>query len=701
MRASASLFSTLGTNAFLGRVLIPEDEAGSGRPVVLLTHALWTRRFGANPDIVGTTIVLNGEQHVVVGVLPASYITPVREVEVIAPFPIDADPRRNARDSGFLRLIGRLRPGVTTDEAARDLDAIMARLRAQYPVTNATHAGVRITEWHSALVGRTKLLLVMLQTAVALVMAVACANLANLFLASALRREQEFAVRAALGASRGRLVRDVIAESAVLAALGSAGGILLGMSARTMLVSLAPADLLRASGGAGLDWHVIVFATAVTCVATLTLAALPCWRILSGTLGTHLRTGARTEGSAHARGARRALVAIEVALAFALVTTAVLLTQSFARLQAVDPGFRVDHLLTVRLSLPRSHYRDRAAAVLFAESLRPRLRTVPGVLDAAAVNVVPLNGYRATADVWPASRPEPAPEQRVEAHYRMVGPGYFATFGVAAVEGRATTDRDRDDSEPVVLVNRALARRFWNGRSPVGEYLVLRDDRDETVRRARIIGVAADVKHFGLDTESTPDVYVPIAQVPEGTIGWLMNNMYWGVRTSVEPDALREAVRREIRGVDPNVPASAMRTMEEALALASEPRRLNLYLVRVFGLAALALAAAGIYSVTAFSVSARTRELGIRAALGASPSANVRVLLEDAGKPLLLGLVLGGAISVAAAPAVRSILFGVTLASPGSMAAVGSLILTVGFAAALTAAARVGSVDPITALRSE
>ena len=424
MRASASLFSILGVGAEAGRLLLPEDEHGGGR-VVVLTHGLWTRRFARDPAVIGTTILLNGEAHTVVGILPRECITPIREAEVIAPFLIDSDPRREARDSGFLRLIGRLRPGVTAQQATTDLDAIMRRLRVEHPDTNATHLGVAVREWHRALVAKAEPLLVLLQAAVALVLAAACANLANLFLGSALHREREFAVRAALGASRGRLVRGVLAESCVLAVAGAAGGVAFGLAGRRALETLAPADLLHASGGAALDWRMVSFVAAATCAAALTFAAVPCWRIVRGSLGADIQGGVRSTQSATARTARQWLVGIEVCVAFALVVTTVVLSQSFARLQAIDPGFRADHLLTVRLSLPKGRYPDRAAVVRFTDNLRPRLLNLPGVVDAAAVNVVPLNGYRATADVWPGDRAEPEPADRPEAHYRMVGPAYF------------------------------------------------------------------------------------------------------------------------------------------------------------------------------------------------------------------------------------------------------------------------------------
>jgi len=699
MRATSNLFTALGTQAALGRTLVPDDESGAARRVVVLSHGLWKRRFGADPNVLGLSIVLNGDAYSVVGVLPSAFVYPVRDADLVAPFPTSTDPRRTSRDLGFLRVIGRLRAGVTIEQARQDLDGIVARLRAEYPITNATHAGTTVAEWHSVLVARVRPLLLLLQAAVALVLAVACANLANLFLVAAIRREREFAVRSALGASRARLVREVFAESGLIAIAGCLGGVLLGSVARRMLLALAPGDLLTISNDAALDRHVIAFALTAATIATISFAAIPAWRLATGTLGAHLRDGTRTTGSI-GRTARRWLVGIEIALASALITMTVLLSQSFARLQSVDPGFRADHLLTVRMSLPRGRYRTRADVVRFTEELRSKLLGIRGVDDAAAVNVVPLNGYRATVDFWPADRPEPPAAERPEAHYRMVGPSYLSTFGVPLIQGRALDEHDTSISEPVIVINQTIAHRYWRGRSPVGEYLVVRDTGDNTVRRPRIVGVVGDVKHFGLDTESTADLYIAIPQVPEPSIQWLANNMYWGVRTTGEPAAVRKSVRREIKAVDNDVPAS-MRTMDDMMEVAVAPRRLNLWLVRVFGIAALTLAAAGIYAVTAFSVSIRTREIGIRAILGARPLQNFTIVIADVSKPMLAGLAAGVLLSLAAAPALRTFLFAVNPVAPLTIALVSALLLSVGVLAALIGAWRLKSIDPVIALRTE
>jgi putative ABC transport system permease protein len=699
MRTTANLFPMLGVEAALGRTLTPDDEKGAGHRVVLLTHGLWVRRFGGDPNVIGTSILLNGDSHEVVGVLPRAFVAPVREVDLIAPFPMDADPRRNGRASSFLRLIGRLAPGVTPAVAQADLDAIVARLREKYPETNSTHLGTRVTDWHGALVAPARPLLVLLQVAVGLVLVVACANVANLFLASALRRESEFAVRKALGASRARLARQLLLESSLMALAGGLTGVALERVIRNALDALAPTVLAPLVAGRGVGWSVMMFAAAATATAALAFGLVPALQASFAT-GAGALQGSRTGRSPRGRRARQTLIAIEVALALALAIATVLLSQSFLRLQSVNLGVREDHLLTMRLSLPRARYAHRADLVRFVEALGPRLLGIPGVLDAAAVNVVPLNGYIATADVWPADRADPPKGQRPEAQYRMITTSYFHSFGVPLLAGRSFDAQDTSGSEAVVVVSETLAHRFWQDRSPLGDSLLVTDSELGT-RHARIVGVAGAVRHFGPDTKATLDVYVPISQVPEPTTVWLANIMYWGLLTSTDPGALKEPARLAVQQVDPDVPASAIRSMDEALDIALAPRRLNLTLVTVFASAGLLLAACGIYAVTTFSVTLRTREMGIRTALGADPSHNVAVLVRDAALPIAGGLAAGVALGAAGAPMLRSVLFQVDPLAPIPVLGVTAALLAVGIGAAVIAAWRVRSVDPLVALRAE
>jgi predicted permease len=427
---------------------------------------------------------------------------------------------------------------------------------------------------------------------------------------------------------------------------------------------------------------------------TTAAGVLPAWRVGSGAP----LTSARAASPANRR-LRGALVASEVAVASLLIVTAVVLAQSFARLQRVDPGFRTDGLLTARLSLPRGRYPRTADAARFVEGLRPRLLAIPGVVDAAAVNVVPLNGYHATADVWPADRPAPPPAERGQAQYRMISPTYIRTFAVPLVAGRSFDDHDDAAGTPVVLISRTLARRYWTEASAVGAEIVVADA--DPPRRARVVGVAGDVKHYGLEAEVTPDVYVPIAQVPDAAVQWLANNMYWGVRASGDPARLAGPFRRALKEVDADVPASAVKTMDEALQAALAPRRLNLRIVAAFAALALALAAAGVYAVTAFSVALRRREMAIRAALGAAAGDNVRMMVADAARPIVTGLGIGLAGAAAAAPALGTVLYDVDPIAAGPFAGVGALLLAAGIIAAVAAALPIRRIDPLEALRTE
>ncbi len=694
MKTTAAFFEMLGTPISLGRAFATDDAT---RQVAIISHGLWVRRFGGVGGALGEEMVLNGERYTIIGVLPDRFVTPVRDADVVVPFVREQDPRRDVRDSRFLRLIGRLRPDVSASQAQADVSAIVGALRKAYPTTNAAIAGAHVDTWHRALVSKARPALILLQAVALFVLLVACANLANLFLVSAIRRDREFSVRAAVGGSRLRLARQVLIEGALMASAGAAAGLLLDVWARRTIVALAPADWPAVASDASLDWRVLLFTAGATSIATLACSSLPAWRVAVANPATALQSASRDDGANVGRGVRRALVSVEVALATALVLMTVLLSDSFARLQGVDPGFRRDHLLTVRLSLPRTRYAQRARVEEFIERLRPRLLALPGVADAAAVNVVPLNNYLATSDLWRADRPTPSPDQVPEAHYRMVTPGYLHTFGIPVIAGRVFDDHDTASSPSVVLVGHRLALRLWPGESPLEKEIVITDA--PVPRRATVVGIVGDVKHMGLEVEPTADVYVPIPQVPEFTIQWLTNNMYWGLRTTVEPDTLREAVRREVHSVDRDVPASSMKSMDEVLDAAVAPRRLNLWLVRLFAGAALLLAAAGVYAVTAFGVASRRRELAIRLALGAGYSTNMRTVLDDVLRPLVVGLIGGSVIVGLTMPALRAMLVGVQTVGPMTFGVVTSGVLGVSLLAASLGAVKLRVIDPLAALR--
>jgi putative ABC transport system permease protein len=692
MRVSPDYFDVTGAGVELGRAIQPTDE---GHPIVLISHGLWQRRFGGAPDVVGKTLVLNDEAFTVAGVLGRDFVSLVRDAEIVAPFSASADPRRANRAQGFLRVIARMTRGLTHDQVAADLDAVSARMRAAYPDAHGSDTGVLVKSLHEEISGRAAPMLRMLFAAVAVMLLVACANIANLFLVRGAARRRELAVRAALGASRGGIVLQLLTEAAVLAGVGGALGVLVARALVHGLIALGPADLPRA-GEVGIDWRVAVFTLGVSLGASVLFGLAPAIQASRGDLRDALKGGDRAASGGSGR-LRATLVFAEVALSTLLLISAALLARSFQRVTTVDPGFRPSQVLTIRLSLPRARYSTRAAIENFYQEVHPRLAALPGIRAVAAANVVPMNGYLATTAFFiDGVLVKDAPE----AHYRMVSPDYFRALGMTLRAGRAFTPADRSNALPVAIVNETFVRQYWHGANPIGARMRL-DDGEKVPRVVEVIGVINDVKHFGLEKDSTIEVYVPISQVPDATTIWLANNMYWVVETIGAPLAATNAVRREIAAVDPGVPASFVRSMDQWVGASIASRRFNLELVAAFALAALLLAGVGVYAVSASAVSMRTREIGIRTALGASRGEVVRLVLRNGLAPVLPGLLAGTVGAFVLGPPMASLLFGVAPYDPASHAIVAVTLTTAALIASYVPARRAGMLDPIVALRAE
>jgi putative ABC transport system permease protein len=692
-------FALLGVRPILGRTPLAEEERGGGPRVVLLGHSLWRRRFGGDAAVLGRKIVLNGEPFTVVGVLPPDCIPGGREADLIAPIFIDQDNRRENRAAGFLRGLGRLAPGVTRSQAQAELDRIGRALAQEHPDTNAARPGISVTPLHDEVVGRVRAMVLVLQGAVGLVLAIACANLAHLTLARASTRGHELAIRSALGAERGRLARLLVGETLALAFAGGVLGLLLGRAGLALLLALGPQDLPRRDQ-LGIDGPIALFAAGLALLAGLLSGLAPVLRFAGSEPQEALQGGGRAVTRHAGGGARRALVALEVGLSLVLLTGAGLLLRSFRRLEAVDPGFDPARLLTVRLSLPRARYGDPAALAAFFDWLAPRIRELPGARAAAAASVVPFMEWRASVEFAVEGRPGARAEERPSALYRMVSPGFLQALGVPLRRGRHFSDHDRAGAAPVAVVNETLARRFFADGDPVGAFLTI-DDGGLPARKVEIVGVAGDVKHHGLDGPPTYDVYVPMAQIPPGVAIWLANNMSFVVRTAGEPMALADALRREVHAVDPEVPASGVRTMEDLMRGSLGARRLNLVLVEGFGLAALLLAAIGTYAVTAQAVAQRTQEMGVRVALGARRGQIMALVFGQGLRPVGVGLGLGLAASLAVLRLASSLFFGVSAHDPATLLAVVVLLTAVALAAIYAPARRATRVDPVIALRSE
>ena len=691
MRVSADYFELTGAGVQIGRAIQREDEH---RPVVVIGHGLWQRRFGGAADVLEKSLVLNGDTFSVIGVLSRDFVSLVRDAEVVAPYAPSTDPRRSNRAQAFLRVVARLKPGATFAQAKDDLDGIVRRLRTEHPDTNGSDTGARVASLHDELTGRSAPMLRMLLAAVLLVLLVACANIANLFLVHGAARRRELAVRAALGAPRARIVAQLVAEASILGLAGGTLGLLVAGLLVPGLLAVGPANLPRVAE-VTIDLRVALFTLAVSLGASLLFGIVPALQATRGDLRQGLNTGGRGSGGGGSR-VRAALVLVEVALSAVLLLTAALLARSFQHVQAVDPGFESASVLTVRLSLPRAEYQGRAAIENFYNQVQPRIAALPGIRAVAAANVVPMNGYLATTTFYVDGV---LTKQETEAHYRMISVDYFRALGIPVLIGRPFGPADSSTSAPVAIVSRTFAQKYLAGRA-IGRRMRL-DDGEKTPREVEVVGVVGDVKHFGLEQETTIEVYVPMSQVPEPTTIWLANNMYWVMRTDGAPLAAANAVRREITAVDPSVPASFVRSMDQWLASTVAPRRFNLLLVEAFALAALLLAAVGVYAVSASAVASRTREIGIRTALGASRASAIGLVLRGSLAPILGGLAAGMGIALLSANALSSLLFGVSPTDPGSMAAVVLALLFAALLASYVPARRAAKVDPLIALRAE
>jgi putative ABC transport system permease protein len=699
LRISANAFRILGVEAAVGRVLLPADDTPGQQRVVVLSHGLWQRRFGADPRIVGQTLTLNDAGYTVVGVLPPQFFFPIRDAEMAIPLAPDADPWRDLRTSvNFLRGLARLKPGVTREQAEAELTALAERLRRQYPVANAQKLGVTLTPLHEEVVAGFRLALWVLLGAVGVVLLMTCVNLANLALARAAGRRREMTIRTALGATRWRLVQQLTIESLLLAVLGGTAGLFLACFGIDLLLALGPASLPRAAE-VGVDFRVLGFTLALSLLAGVIFGLAPAWQATRVNLNDALKESARGTGGAQHGRTRGLLVVCEIALSLTLLVGAGVLVRSFLRLQAVDPGFEAKNVLAIRLSLPKTHYPDRAAATTFYDGLRPRLESLPGVETVGVVSALPLSGVSASIPFTIEGRATAADDQ-LWADYRLVSAGYFRALGIPLLAGRVFDERDTARAANVALISRNLARRHWADGNPIGAHLLI-DDNDHGPRPVEIVGVVGDVKHLSLDGEPAPHIYLPMQQTHEDAVVWLTNNQYWLLRTAVDPLTLSAAVRREIQAVDREVPASSIRTMEQYLDASVAPRRFNLWLLTVFAGAALVLAGTGLYGVIACGVAQRRREIGIRMALGAQ-ARDVLTLVIGQGMAMTLGgIALGLAAALALTRLMKSLLFDVSANDPLTFLLTAWLLALVALLACWIPARRAVKVDPLVALREE
>ena len=684
---SAEFFPLLRTNAALGRALQPDDSEKDRSPVMVLSHGLWQRRFGSDPNVVGVQVTLSGRSTTVVGVMPVGFDYPAQS-ELWVPFPIDPAERR---DNRYVNVITRLKPGATLPQAQAELDTINQRLAQSYRDTNAGW-GVRLTTLQERLVGETRSSLLLLLGAVAFVLLIACANVANLLLARATARQKEIAVRTALGASRWRIIRQLLTESLVLSIVGGGIGLLLSLWLTKLLVAVSPPNTPRFDEIRP-DGRVFLFTLALALLTGVIFGLAPALQASRLNLNERLKEGGRTgaPGAGHNR-IRSMMMVSEVALSFMLLVGAGLLIKSFMRLRDVSPGFNTANVLSVRMSIPSAKYSEGEARAQLMRQTLEKVKSIPGVQSAGAVLSLPLGGdtFNVGRSYIREGRPF-TPEESGNAAYRAATPDYFRALQIPVLAGRAFTDQDTDQTPKVMLVNEEMARHLWPGESPVGKRLTIW--RDEKFAR-EIVGVVGDTKAT-LDAPAGQQMYVPYAQ----DTGW--TGMSLVIRTNGEPTGFAGAVRNEIRSIDKGIPVFNVKTMDEVLAVSVGPRRTPMLLLSAFAGVALILAMIGIYGVTAYHVTQRTQEIGIRMALGAQMRDVVKLVLKGGMTLAAAGIVLGLVGAFAVTRLMRSLLFGVQPTDVLTFVLVAVCLLLTALIASYLPARRATKVDPLVALRYE
>ena len=696
VQATGDFFDTLGAHAAVGRLFDSSDARPGSPHVAVLGYGFWKRHYAGDPSVVGRTIRLNGEAYTVLGVMPADLIYRRLQEDVAVPLILGEDPRRDERNNNCLRGYARMKPGVTPLQVRDDLDSIIKRLQREYPSTNAGKTGTEVETLQDSLVGDVRGQLMFLLGAVLAVLLTACANLAGLLLVRTSTRGKELAIRASLGASRPRLLRQLLIESLTLSLAGGSLGLAFAAGGLRALLAALPAALPR-SAEISLDPRVLAFTLLLSLFCGLIFGIAPALELSRADLNARMKPGAQTGGAR--QRVRQALVIAQVAASLVLLVGSGLLLRSFLRLSAVNPGFNPDGVLVTRLSLPATQYKGNEDVYHFYQELARRAENLPGVRSAAAANVVPTDGFLATVEFSIIGRNWTSADFPT-AHYRMVSPNYFRTLQIPLVAGREFFDTDNAQGAAVAIITQAFARQFWPGGDPLGAHMEI-DDVQTGMRDVEIIGIVGDIHDFGLDHKAQVEVYTPLAQVPPETMSYLKSSMYWFLRTATDPLAAGKLFRHEVQSIDRDIPANSMRTLESYLDQSVAARRFNLVLVVVFGAAALLIAAMGIYGVVSYTVVLRTREIGVRLALGAHPRMVFRLILGQGLRLVAIGLVAGLFAAVFATRAAANLLFQTSAADPLTYLAITALLLVVAALACYWPGRRAMAVDPLVALRSE
>jgi putative ABC transport system permease protein len=692
--ATASFFNVLGVPAALGRVYTTAEDVPNGPTVAVLSHRLWQRQFGGRADALGQRMSLDGRPFTVIGVMPDGFGMEGSKADLWTPMGLDPAVDYRTRTGRYLTSVARLEPGVSALRAQSEMTAIARRLESAHPSFN-TGWGVTVVPMEEQAVGSVRRSLVVLGGVVAFVLLIACANVANLLLARSTARSREIAVRSALGAARGRVVRQLLTESVVLAVLGGVLGLVLAYWGLQAVATLAPQGLPRVAS-ISIDRWTLVFTAAIAIATGLLFGLIPALHAGRGDLQSVLRQGSR--GSTSVGRARGVLVIAQVALSLVLLVGAGLMIRSFAKLQSVDPGFDPEGVVTARLQLAGQQFRASGAATAFFTQVLERVERVPGVASVGAINWLPFAGLGSATSYWIEGRPIPPPTAEFVADVRAVDTSYFRTMRVRVVRGVTFDSRVSAASPKQVVVNEAFARTHFAGSNPVGEHVLM--PWGDTLR-GEIVGVVGDTRHAGLDSLARPMIYWAMTQFPTNFMTLVVRSQCPSGAAPCDPMRLVPAITREVRALNPNQPLADVRPLDAYLGQSVAQRRFSMSLLAIFSGVALLLSAVGIYGVLAYSVAQRTREIGVRMALGARDTTVARMVVREALGVVGIGLAIGIAAALALTRVVASLLYETSPTDPVTFVGVALVLGAVAVVASYLPARRAARVDPIVALRQD